>query len=88
MNPSLWTAAVNAPFARPGNRFWPSLHEAGVTEHRLDTSRGLSEDEEEYLLSRGLGLTNLVGRASARADELSRRELRDGAAELVRLGRE
>ena len=88
VNPSLWTAAVNAPFARPGNRFWPSLHEAGVTEHRLDTSRGLSEDEEEYLLSRGLGLTNLVGRASARADELSRRELRDGAAELVRLGRE
>lgn len=88
VNPSLWTAAVNAPFARPGNRFWPSLHEAGVTEHRLDTSRGLSEQDEEYLLSRGLGLTNLVGRASARADELSRRELRDGAAELVRLVRE
>ncbi len=88
VNPSLWTAAVNAPFARPGNRFWPSLHEAGVTEYRLDTSRGLSEQDEEYLLRRGLGITNLVGRASVRADELSREELRDGAAELVRLVRE
>lgn len=59
-----------------------------MTEYRLDTSRGLSEQDEEYLLRRGLGITNLVGRASVRADELSREELRDGAAELVRLVRE
>jgi TDG/mug DNA glycosylase family protein len=43
VNPGLWTAAVNAPFARPGNRFWPSLHRAGLTAHQIDASRGLSD---------------------------------------------
>lgn len=83
INPGLWTAAVNAPFARPGNRFWPSLHRAGLTDHVVDAAAGLSEADEDQLLSRGIGLTNLVGRATVRADELSREELRAGGARLV-----
>ncbi|WP_181270400.1 mismatch-specific DNA-glycosylase [Brevibacterium sediminis] len=83
INPGLWTAAVNAPFARPGNRFWPSLHQAGLTDHQVDASCGLEPADELQLLSRGIGLTNLVGRATVRADELSRQELREGAAHLI-----
>lgn len=83
INPGLWTAAVNAPFARPGNRFWPSLHRAGLTDHQVDASRGLEPADEQQLLGRGIGLTNLVGRATVRADELSRQELREGAAHLI-----
>ena len=83
INPGLWTAAVNAPFARPGNRFWPSLHRAGLTDHEIDASLGLSPADEAHLAERGIGITNLVGRATARADELSRDELRAGGADLV-----
>lgn len=85
VNPGLWTAAVNAPFARPGNRFWPSLHRAGLTDHVVDASTGLSAADEEQLLSRGIGMTNLVGRPTARADELSREELRAGAARVAEM---
>ena len=88
INPGLWTAAVNAPFARPGNRFWPSLHRAGLTDHEVDASSGLSIVDEEQLLNRGIALTNLVGRATARADELGRDELRAGGARLVARVRE
>ncbi|WP_246071981.1 mismatch-specific DNA-glycosylase [Miniimonas arenae] len=83
VNPGLWTAAVNAPFAFPGNRFWPSLHRAGLTERPVDAAAGLSADDEAQLLGRGIGITNLVGRATARADELTRDELRAGGARLV-----
>ena len=83
INPGLWTAAVNAPFAHPGNRFWPSLFRAGLTDHLVDASAGLLPTDESHLADRGIGITNLVGRASARADELSRDELRDGGARLV-----
>ncbi len=83
INPGLWTAAVNAPFARPGNRFWASLHQAGLTDHQVDASRGLEPADEQQLLNRGIGLTNLIGRATVRADELSRQELHDGAAHLI-----
>lgn len=87
INPSPWTAAVNAPFARPGNRFWSSLHAAGILDRTVDASRGLSRADEEMLAGRGIGMTNLVSRPSARADELSRQELRTGGARLVsRLG--
>ncbi|MGC4174575.1 mismatch-specific DNA-glycosylase [Demequina sp.] len=88
INPGLWTAAVNAPFARPGNRFWPSLHRAGLTEHEIDASRGLRDEDERHLAERGIGITNLVGRATARADELSSAELREGGANLVTRVRE
>lgn len=83
INPGLWTAAVNAPFARPGNRFWPSLFRAGLTDDLVDASAGLSDEDEQQLLRRGIGLTNLVGRATVRADELSRDELRGGGRRLV-----
>ncbi|WP_260405922.1 mismatch-specific DNA-glycosylase [Microbacterium sp. G2-8] len=83
INPGLWTAAVNAPFARPGNRFWPSLHEAGLTDHRIDASRGLAPEDVDQLLSRGIGITNLVGRATVRADELTRDELHEAGRRLV-----
>lgn len=74
VNPGLWTAAVNAPFARPGNRFWPSLHKAGLTDHQIDASLGLSAEDELHLLERGIGITNLTGRPTVRADQLSRDE--------------
>lgn len=83
INPGLWTAAVNAPFAHPGNRFWPSLYRAGLTDYPVSAAVGLDTDAEVQLLKRGIGLTNLVGRATARADELSRDELRAGGARLI-----
>lgn len=83
INPGLWTAAVNAPFARPGNRFWPALFRAGLTGHLIDASRGLSDSDVHHLAERGIGITNLVGRATARADELRREELQQGGRRLI-----
>lgn len=88
INPSLWTAATQTHFARPGNRFYPALHAAGITSRMLDASRGLSAADEAALTGRGIAITNLVNRATARADELSAAELRDGAAALVERVRE
>src|SRR5262245_52317389 len=81
INPSLYSAAVGHHFARPGNRFWPTLHAAGFTE------RLLSPFEDATLLDRGYGLTNLVRRATATADELTSDELAAGGRRLVRLVR-
>ncbi len=83
INPGLWTAAVNAPFAHPGNRFWSSLYRAGLTDHLVDAAAGLRSEDEAQLLSRGIGVTNLVGRATARASELSGDDLRAGGAALT-----
>lgn len=83
INPGLWTAAVNAPFARPGNRFWPALHRAEMTENLVDAARGLREEDALDLVARGIGITNLVGRATARADELSRDELVEAGQRLI-----
>ena len=83
INPSPWTAAVNAPFARPGNRFWTSLTLAGVIDRTVDASRGLAVIDERMLAERGLGITNMVSRTSARADELTTDELWTGGARLV-----
>jgi TDG/mug DNA glycosylase family protein len=76
INPGLYSGAVGHHFARPGNRFWKALHGAGFTD------RVMSPFEERELLSHGLGITNLVARATAGAADLSARELRDGAAAL------
>ncbi|SNT15658.1 G/U mismatch-specific uracil-DNA glycosylase [Micrococcales bacterium KH10] len=84
INPGLWTAALNAPFARPGNRFWPSLYRSGLTDELVDAATGLRPEDEAQLLDRGIGLTNLVGRATVRADELSADELHDAATTLTR----
>ncbi len=78
INPGLYTAAIGHHFGRPGNRFWPALYAAGFTE------RLLSPYEERELLTRGYGITNIVARASARADELTEDELREGARILKR----
>jgi len=83
INPGLWTAAVNAPFAHPGNRFWPSLFRAGLTDRPVEASAGLLPDDETHLAERGIGIANLVGRATARADELDPEELRRGGERLV-----
>ncbi len=82
INPGLWTAAVNAHFARRGNRFWPALHAAGITPHLVDVSDGMSESDRELVLGLGIGITNIVPTASARAEELSVAELRAGAVSL------
>ena len=82
INPGLWTAAVNAHFARRGNRFWPALHAAGITPRLLDVSDGMSEQDRELVLGLGIGITNIVPTASARADELSLDELHAGAVAL------
>src|SRR5690606_6739187 len=65
------------------NRFWPSLHRAGLTSRLVDASRGLDPEDEEDLHRRGVGITNLLGRATVRADELSREELRAAGARLL-----
>ena len=85
INPGLWTAAVNAHFARGGNRFWPALYEAGILPTSVDARAGLSEADTEMVLGAGVGITNIVPRASARADELSRQELIDGGRRLTKL---
>jgi TDG/mug DNA glycosylase family protein len=85
INPGLWTAAVQTHFARPGNRFYPALQQAGIVDRRIDAAAGMTEADRAAFVGRGLGITNLVRRATARADELSGPELRKGAARLVTL---
>lgn len=77
INPGLYTAAIRHHFGRPGNRFWPALHAGGFT------PRLLSPFEESLLLDHGLGITNLVNRATAKADELTPAELVRGAKRLA-----
>jgi double-stranded uracil-DNA glycosylase len=76
INPSLYSAAVGHHFARPGNRFWPTLHAAGFTD------RLLSPYEEHELLASGYGITNVVARATAMASELSAEEFIKGGQRL------
>jgi double-stranded uracil-DNA glycosylase len=76
INPSLYSAAVGHHFARPGNRFWPALYAAGFTPTLL------GPDQQGELPALGLGITNVVARATARADELAPAELVAGGLEL------
>lgn len=76
INPGLYTAAIGHHFGRPGNRFWPALHGGGFT------PRLYSPFEEALLLDFGYGITNVVERATARADELTDDELRAGGRRL------
>jgi TDG/mug DNA glycosylase family protein len=77
INPGLYSAFTGHHFARPGNRFWPTLHAAGLTPRRL------SPEEDRSLLDLGYGLTNLVERASVSADELTPAELVEGGRRLA-----
>jgi TDG/mug DNA glycosylase family protein len=76
INPGLYTAAIGHHFGRPGNRFWPTLHRAGFT------PRLLSPYEEKELLPLGYGITNVVARATAAADEVSAEEFVEGGRKL------
>ncbi len=78
INPGLYSGATGHHFARPGNRFWPTLHRAGFT------PRQLRPDETDELLELGIGITNLVNRTTATAAELGRDELRAGGGRLTK----
>jgi double-stranded uracil-DNA glycosylase len=82
INPGLLSAARGQHFARPGNRFWPALHQSGFTPRLLHPS------EQFELLPLGLGITNMVARPTARADELTRSEFVQGAGILTALAEE
>ena len=79
VNPGLVSGVRGLHFGNPANRLWPVLHRAGLTERRLRP-----EDTDE-LLAAGIGITNLVPRSTARADELAAAELREGVPRLTRL---
>lgn len=83
INPGLWTAATQTHFAHPGNRFYPALLRAGVIDREIDRSAGFTEADRAHLISRGIGITNIVERATARASELERSELRVGGESLT-----
>jgi TDG/mug DNA glycosylase family protein len=84
INPGLWTAAVQTHFAHPTNRFYPALATAGITDYEVDRAAGMTDADRAHLIGRGVGITNLVRRATARASELSAGELREGGARLQR----
>ena len=77
INPGLYSGATGHHFARPGNRFWKALHGSGFTD------RVYAPYEERELLSFGIGITNIVQRTTARADELTKEELKQGAERLA-----
>jgi TDG/mug DNA glycosylase family protein len=77
INPGLYTAATGHHFARPGNRFWPALHAAGFS------ARLLHPSEQRALLERGYGITNLVNRATATAEEIAPQEFVAGRQRLA-----
>ena len=72
INPGLYSAATGYHFARPGNRFWPALHQSGFT------PRLFRPEEQDQLLALGLGITNVAARATARAAELTARSCAPG----------
>jgi TDG/mug DNA glycosylase family protein len=77
INPGLYTAAIGHHFGRPGNRFWPALHAGGFT------AQVFSPWEERDLLTLGCGITNVVSRTTATADELTTAELLQGGRALA-----
>lgn len=87
INPGLWTAATQTHFAHPVNRFYPALLMAGILDEPVDAASGMTEADRERFRSRGIGITNLVRRATARASELTDEELRAGGEQLRELVR-
>ena len=80
----MWTAATSTHFAHPGNRFYPALLRGGVIDRVIDRGTGMTDDDRRYLVGRGIGITNLVARATPRASELTAVELREGGDRLRR----
>ncbi len=83
INPGLWTAATQTHFAHPVNRFYPALLRAGIIDRAIDPAAGMTDEDRAYLVARGVGITNLVRRATARASELGDAELREGGVRLL-----
>jgi TDG/mug DNA glycosylase family protein len=81
INPGLVSAATGRHFARPGNRFYPALRLAGI----LPDDATTPELAAPALIERRVGITNIVARASARADELEDDELLAGRVRLEEL---
>jgi TDG/mug DNA glycosylase family protein len=82
INPGLMTAATQIHFGSPGNRFRPALVGAGLLEAPIDGRAGMTEGDLARLVSLGVGITNLVPFATARADELTRTQLLAGRTRL------
>lgn len=85
INPGLWTAATQTHFCHPSNRFYPALRGAGLIDFSIDTDLGMTDQQRAKFIGRGLGITNLVQRATVRASELDKEELRLGGLRLVEL---
>ncbi len=85
INPGLWTAATQTHFAHPLNRFYPAIFRAGITTRPIDASAGMTAEDRDHFRDRGIGFTNIVRRATAKASELTNAELKEGGAELFSL---
>ncbi len=85
INPGLWTVATQTHFCHPSNRFYPALQRAGLIEWEVDSTRGMTDVQREAFVGSGMGITNLVSRATARASELTPSELVEGGERLTRL---
>ena len=83
INPGLWTAATQTHFAHPSNRFYPALKQAGIITRDIPPT-GMDDADRRHLTERGIAITNVVARATAKASELTATELRAGGAELER----
>lgn len=88
INPGLWTAATQTHFSYPGNKFYPALLEAGLLEWEIDRAAGMTDDDRAMFVRQGMGISNMVARATARADELSPDEMRAGGERLKLLVQE
>ena len=85
INPGLWTAATQTHFCHPSNRFYPALRTAGLIDWGIDTATGITPGQRRDFTATGMGITNLVDRATARASEVSADELEAGGRRLVDL---
>ena len=85
INPGLWTAATQTHFAHPGNRFYPALLLGGVITEPVDPANGMSDADRAMMRRRGIGISNVVHRATAKASELGSEELRAGGVALTAL---
>ncbi len=85
INPGLWTAATQTHFCHPSNRFYPALRNAGLIDFEIDTDVGMTDEQRNNFTSSGMGISNLVRRATVRASELTQDELSEGGDRLDRL---